>query len=69
MMVTKKALKSLLNLCGDSENRQKFKFDEKEVELKIGDLVSKLELLIATPISQRIEIELFNLIMDDCELS
>ena len=65
----KKALKSLLNLFGDSENRQKFKFDEKEVELKNCDLVSKLELLIATSISQRIEIELFNLIMDDCELS
>ena len=33
------------------------------------DLVSKLELLIATAISQRIEIDLFSMIMDDCELS
>ena len=32
------------------------------------DLIHKLELLIATAISQRIEIKLFNLIMNDCEL-
>ena len=65
----KKALKSILNLSGDHENQQKFKFDGKEIDLKSCDLVSKLELLIATSISQRIEIELFNLIMDDCQLS
>ena len=65
----KKALKSLLNLSGNHENKQEFKFDEKEIDLKSCDMVSKLELLIATSISRRIEIELFNLIMDDCQLS
>ena len=33
------------------------------------DLIRKLELLIATSVSQRIEVNLFNLIMNDCELS
>ena len=70
MMATKKkALKSLLNQSGNHENKQEFKFDEKEIDLKSCDMVSKLELLIATSISRRIEIELFNLIMDDCQLS
>jgi len=65
----KRALKSLLDLSRQSEKQQKFKFDEKEIDLKNYDLVNKLELLIATSISQRIEIELFNLIMNDCQLS
>lgn len=65
----KKALKSLLNLSVDYKNQQKLEFDKKEIDLESCDLVSKLELLIATSISQRIEIELFNLIMDDCQLS
>ena len=33
------------------------------------DLVNKLELLIGTSVSKRIELKLFNLIMNDCELS
>ena len=65
----KRALKSLLDLSRQSDKQQKFKFDEKEIDLKNYDLVNKLELLIATSISQRIEIELFNLIMNDCQLS
>tara|TARA_Y100000766_G_scaffold232629_1_gene207095 strand:+ start:268 stop:927 length:660 start_codon:yes stop_codon:yes gene_type:complete len=64
-----KALKSLLNLSGNFERQQKLKFDEKEIDLNDCDLLSKLELLIATSISQRIEIKLFNLIMDDCQIS
>ena len=64
-----KALNSLLNLSGNSEQQQKLKFDDKEIDLNDCDLVSKLELLIATSISQRIEIKLFNLIMNDCQLS
>lgn len=64
-----KAIELLLHLSGARKNQQKFKFDEKEIDLKNCDLVTKLELLIASSISQRIEIELFNLIMDDCHLS
>ena len=64
-----KAIELLLHLSGARKNHQKFKFDEKEIDLKNCDLVTKLELLIASSISQRIEIELFNLIMDDCHLS
>ena len=64
-----KALKALLSLSENSQYQQKLKFDEKEIDLGDCDLVSKLELLIATSISQRIEIKLFSLIMEDCQLS
>ena len=59
----------LLELIRNSNSQRKILFDGKEVDLITCDLISKLELLIATSISQRIEVKLFNLIMNDCELS
>ena len=59
----------LLELIRNSNSQRKILFDGKEVDLLTCDLIRKLELLIATSISQRIEVKLFNLIMNDCELS
>lgn len=59
----------LLELIRNSNSQRKILFDGKEVDLMTCDLIRKLELLIATSISQRIEVKLFNLIMNDCELS
>jgi len=44
-------------------------FDGQKIQVNSCDLVSKLELLIATAISRRIELTLFGAIMIDCELS
>jgi len=65
----KESLKLLLRLIPDTKPKKNIRFDDKEINLEGCDLVSKLELLIATAISQRIEIDLFSMIMDDCELS
>ena len=65
----RQSAKLLLKLTGDSKSQSKFFFDGKEMDLMSCDLIYKLELLIATSISQRIEVRLFNLIMKDCELS
>ena len=65
----KESLKLLLRLIPDTKPKKNIRFDDKEINLECCDLVSKLELLIATAISQRIEIDLFSMIMDDCELS
>ena len=65
----KKSAQLLLERIGSSESLQKIVFDGKEIDLISCSLVHKLELLIATAISRRIEIELFSLIMSDCELS
>ena len=59
----------LLELIRNSNSQRKILFDGNEVDLMTCDLIRKLELLIATSISQRIEVKLFNLIMNDCELS
>ena len=59
----------LLTLIRNSNSQRKILFDGNEVDLMTCDLIRKLELLIATSISQRIEVNLFNLIMNDCELS
>ena len=64
----KLSAKLLLELTNSSNSQQKLFFDGKEIDLMDCDLIHKLELLIATAISQRIEIKLFNLIMNDCEL-
>ena len=61
--------KLLLELIEDSESQSKLLFDDREVDLMSCDLVNKLELLIGTSVSKRIELKLFNLIMNDCELS
>lgn len=65
----KESLKLLLRLIPDTKPEKNIRFDDKEINLEGCDLISKLELLIATAISQRIEIDLFSMIMDDCELS
>ena len=65
----KQSAKLLLELIDSSKSQQKIFFDGKEIDLLGCDLIHKLELLIATAISQRIEIKLFNLIMSDCKLS
>ena len=65
----RQSVQLLLELIRNSNSQRKILFDGKEVDLISCDLISKLELLIATSISQRIEVKLFNLIMNDCELS
>ena len=65
----KEALKLLLQLIPGTKSEKIIKFDGKEINLEGCDLISKLEILIATAISKRIEIDLFSMIMDDCELS
>ena len=65
----KESLELLLQLIPDAKPEKNIRFDDKEINLEGCDLISKLELLIATAISQRIEIDLFSMIMDDCELS
>ena len=65
----KESLELLLKLIPDAKPEKNIRFDDKEINLEGCDLISKLELLIATAISKRIEIDLFSMIMDDCELS
>ena len=65
----RESTKLLLELIEDSESQSKLLFDDKEVDLMSCDLINKLELLIGTSVSKRIELKLFNLIMNDCELS
>ena len=65
----KESLELLLQLIPDAKPEKNIRFDDKEINLEGCDLISKLELLIATAISKRIEIDLFSMIMDDCELS
>ena len=65
----KESLELLLQLIPDAKPEKNIRFDDKEINLEGCDLISKLELLIATAISQRIEIDLFSMIMDDCGLS
>ena len=62
----RQSVQLLLELIRNSNSQRKILFDGKEVDLMTCDLISKLELLIATSISQRIEVKLFNLIMNDC---
>ena len=63
------ALKLLLQLIPGTKSEKIIKFDGEEINLEGCDLITKLELLIATAISKRIEFDLFSMIMDDCELS
>ena len=64
-----RATKLLLELIRDSKSQSIIFFDGREIDLMTCDLIYKLELLIGTSISKRIEMKLFNLIMEDCELS
>ena len=51
-----------------SQSQSSLEFDGLRYEFAPMDLVSKLELLIATAVARRIEIALFASIMADCEL-
>ncbi|MDG2420224.1 MAG: dUTP diphosphatase [Gammaproteobacteria bacterium] len=65
----KKALSSLLGTLSKVKEQDVINFDGQKIQVNSCDLVSKLELLIATAISRRIELALFGAIMMDCELS
>jgi len=64
-----KALSSLLGALSKVKEQDLINFDGQKIQVNSCDLVSKLELLIATAISRRIELALFGAIMMDCELS
>ena len=64
-----KALNSLLGALSKVKEQDLINFDGQKIQVNSCDLVSKLELLIATAISRRIELALFGAIMMDCELS
>jgi len=64
-----KALSSLLGALSKVKEQDVINFDGQKIQVNSCDLVSKLELLIATAISRRIELALFGAIMMDCELS
>ena len=64
-----KALSSLLGALSKVKEQDVINFDGQKIQVTSCDLVSKLELLIATAISRRIELALFGAIMMDCELS
>tara|TARA_B100001250_G_scaffold234035_1_gene200919 strand:- start:529 stop:1188 length:660 start_codon:yes stop_codon:yes gene_type:complete len=64
-----KALSSLLGALSKVKEQDVINFDGQRIQINSCDLVSKLELLIATAISRRIELTLFGAIMIDCELS
>ena len=64
-----KALSSLLGALSKVKEQDVINFDGQKIQVTSCDLVSKLELLIATAISRRIELTLFGAIMIDCELS
>jgi len=64
-----KALSSLLGTLSKVKEQDLINFDGQKIQVNSCDLVSKLELLIATAISRRIELALFGAIMMDCELS
>ncbi len=60
------ALKELLGLLANQQPT--VNFDNKRYHLAELDLISKLELLIATAATRRIEMSTFAAIMQDCEL-
>lgn len=58
-------LQQALEICGTNTSVD---FDARVYQFDSMDLLSKLELLIATAVARRIEIPLFASIMGDCEL-
>ena len=63
------SIKSLLSLLNQDKTKRSLHFDNQEIEISKCDLILKLELLIATSVTRRIELSLFEAIMFDCELS
>ena len=59
---------ALAQALQESQAQAGLEFDGSSYEFAPMDLVSKLELLIATAVARRIEIGLFASIMSDCEL-
>ncbi len=58
-------LQQALEMCTTNNGLE---FDDRVYQFDAMDLLSKLELLIATAVARRIEIPLFASIMSDCEL-
>ncbi|MDP6652658.1 MAG: dUTP diphosphatase [Gammaproteobacteria bacterium] len=62
-------LAQLMNSLEQSPAQEQIEFDKQLYMLDQMDLISKLELLIGLSISRRIELAVFESIMQDCELS
>lgn len=63
-----KALAHLLDLLDKARSQTNIEFDSRHYIPSSLDLVSKLELLIALAAARRIDLSIFEAIMDDCEM-